>query len=86
MLYLTLVCGFFFSIKKKHCEQLRVLNALQGFWFLYVVVTQYTHTHTHMHTHTHSTERENKKAKGAREKKKTSRGVSKNSSYNQKEL
>ena len=61
MLYLTLVCGvFFFNQKKKHCEQLRVLIALQGFWFLYVVVTQYTHTYTHARTHTLHRKREQK--------------------------
>lgn len=84
-------CGFifFFDQKKKHCEQLRVFIALQGFWFLYFVNhTIHIHTHTHSLTHAHTPqkrEHKNKRSQG-KKKTKTSRGVSKNSSYNQKEI
>lgn len=59
-------CGFifFFDQKKKHCEQLRVFIALQGFWFLYFVNhTIHIHTHTHSLTHAHTPQKREHKNK-----------------------
>lgn len=83
---LHLFCGSFFN--QKTFWTVESFNCIARFWFHYCNHIN-THSSVCVHTHTHTyTKRENKKAKGARKKtnKQASRGVSKNSSYNQKEI
>lgn len=81
-IFYTCLWGFFLF----HSQKI-FLNSW-SFTCIYKVLVSLCYNHTVHTQHTqHNTKERTKKAKGARKKQnKTSRGISKNSSYNQKEI